>query len=122
MKSTSLNSKKIAAKIFIWPLRSYLRIIAVVGVIGLFQYQSIQIDILAREIRSLELTKKQLLNEKAVLQVDIDRLTHINRIEKLAKEKFGLISSSEDISRLVVKKFESDHSETANELKLAGVQ
>ena len=105
-----------------WPFKLYIRIIIVVAVIGLFQYQSIQIDILARDIRTLELKKKELLNEKAVLQVEIDRFTHINRIEKLAKEKFGLISSGENMHRLVVKKFNQNDQETTQDLKLAGVR
>ena len=122
MRNQSKTSKNSVIKVFFWPFKSYIRIIIVVVVIGLFQYQSIQIDILARDIRSLELKKKQLTNDKAVLQVDIDRLTHINRIEKLAKERFGLISSGEDMQRLVVKKFNQNDTETAQNFKLAGVR
>jgi cell division protein FtsB len=122
MKNQTGKQKSSFYRIFLWPFKSYIRIIIVVGIIGLFQYQSIQIDILAREIRSLELEKKQLLDEGVVLQVDIDRLTHINRIEKLAREKYGLISSSEEISRLQVKKFKQTDTENANDLKLAGVR
>lgn len=122
MRNQSRMSKNSFIKVFLWPFKSYIRIIIVVVVIGLFQYQSIQIDILARDIRSLELKKKQLINDRAVLQVDIDRLTHINRIEKLAEEKFGLISSGEDMQRLVVKKFNQNDPETAQNFKLAGVR
>ncbi len=122
MKNQTKTSKKAFIKVFIWPFKSYLRIIGVVVVIGLFQYQSIQIDILARETRSLELKKKQLLNERSLLQVEIDRLTHISRIEKLAREKYGLISSSEDMPRLVVKKFNQNDPNSSQDLKLAGVR
>ncbi len=116
------SAKKSPLKVFVWPLKSYIRIIAVVAVIGLFQYQSIQIDMLARDIRSLELKKKQLLNERAFLQVEIDRLTHINRIEHMARNKYGLIASGEEIPRLVVKKFNQNDPDTSQDLKLAGVQ
>ena len=122
MRDRSRTPKKSFIKAFLWPFKSYIRIIIVVAVIGLFQYQSIQIDILARDIRTLELKKKEQLNEKAVLQVEIDRFTHINRIEKLAKEKFGLISSGENMHRLVVKKFNQNDPETTQDLKLAGVR
>ena len=122
MRDRSRTPKKSFIKVFLWPFKSYIRIIIVVAVIGLFQYQSIQIDILARDIRTLELKKKELLNEKAVLQVEIDRFTHINRIEKLAKEKFGLISSGENMHRLVVKKFNQNDPETTQDLKLARVR
>ena len=121
MRNQPKMSKNSFIKIFLWPFKSYIRIIIVVVVIGLFQYQSIQIDILARDIRSLELKKKQLINDKGVLQVDIDRLTHINRIEKLAEEKFGLIYSGENMQKLVVKKFNQNDPETAQNFKLAGV-
>jgi cell division protein FtsL len=115
------SSKKAVARIFFWPFKSYIRIIVVVVAIGLFQYQSIQIDILAREIRTLELKKKQLIDERSMLRVEIDRLTHINRIEKLAREKYGLVSSGDDMKRLVVKKYDGSEREIKDELKLAGV-
>jgi len=122
MRSQTLKQKGSFYKIFLWPFKSYIRIIVVVVVIGLFQYQSIQIDILAREIRTLELKKKQLLDDGAVLHVQIDRLTHINRIEKLAREKYGLTSSGEEIPRLLVKKFDQSDPEISNDVKLAGVR
>ena len=113
------NSKNSPLKIILWPFKSYIRIIIVVSFFGLYQYQSIQVDIMAREIRTMELRKKQLVNERALLQVDIDRLTHLNRIEKLAREKFGLISSGDEVEHLVVKKFKK--SDQQKDLKLAGV-
>jgi cell division protein FtsL len=120
------NQKNPLLRILLWPFRSYLRILVVVAIIGLYQYQSIQIDILAREIRSLELKRNQLINEKATLQVQIDQLTHINRIEKLAKEKFGLIASGQDLEKLIIHKFDAKTKFTDKEhkvnIKLAGVQ
>lgn len=113
------GAKNSPFQIILWPFKSYIRIIIVVGVIGLFQYQAIQIDILAREIRTMELKKKQLINDRSLLEVEIDRLTHITRIEKLAREKFDLISSGEEIEHLVVKKFEA--TDQQKEIKLAGV-
>jgi len=115
------KNKNSVLKVILWPFKSYIRIMIVVAVIGFFQYQSIQIDILAREVRTLELKKKQLINERALLQVEIDRLTHINRIEKLARETFGLISSGEDIHRMTVKKFEHEVNPDQYKPKLAGV-
>ena len=115
------SPKSAVARIFLWPFKSYIRIIIVVSVIGLFQYQSIQIDILAREIRTLELKKKKLLDERTMLQVEIDRLTHINRIEKLAREKYGLVATGDEMKRLIVKKFDGPDKKQEDELKLAGV-
>jgi cell division protein FtsL len=120
------KSKKSIVKILLWPFKSYLRILGVVVVIGIYQYQSIQIDILAREIRSLELKRNQLMSEKTSLQVQIDQLTHINRIEKLAKEKFGLISSGNKIEKLVMKPYtpakDVPFSTPEKNLQLAGVK
>jgi cell division protein FtsL len=102
------NSKKSLLKILLWPFKSYLRILGVVVVIGIYQYQSIQMDILARDIRSLELKRNQLRNENSTLQVHIEQLTHINRIEKLAREKFGLILPGRIMEKLVMKPYSGD--------------
>ena len=95
------NSKNSLLKILLWPFKSYLRILGVVVVIGIYQYQSIQMDILARDIRSLELKRNQLRNDNTTLQLHIEQLTHINRIEKLAREKFGLILPGRIMEKLV---------------------
>jgi len=120
------NSKKSLIKILLWPFKSYLRILGVVVVIGIYQYQSIQIDILARDVRSLEVKRNQLVSDNTSLQVNIDQLTHINRIEKLAREKFGLIASGRKMEKLVMKPFSPDKdtplkSEEKN-IQLAGVK
>lgn len=108
--------------LLIWPFKSYIRIMIVVIFVALFQYQSIQIDILAREIRALEVKKNLLHNESTSLQAQIDRLTHINRVEKLANERFGLVAPGKKIDQIYVKKFERLPLEREKELKLAGVQ
>jgi len=120
------NSKKSIIQILLWPFKSYLRILGVVIVIGIYQYQSIQIDILAREIRSLELKRNQLASENTTLQVKIDQLTHINRIEKLAREKFGLISPGRKMEKLVMKPYSGDKEiplkNQEKNMQLAGVK
>ena len=120
------NSNNTFLRIILWPFRSYIRILIVVSIIGLYQYQSIQIDILAREIRTLELRRNQLINKRATLQVEIDQLTHINRIEKLAAEKFGLVASGQKMEKLVIQKFNSNSqladTDGAKSIKLAGVK
>ena len=109
------TSRKSIIKILLWPFKSYLRILGVVIFIGAYQYQSIQVDILARKIRSLELRRNQLVSEKTSLQVQIDQLTHINRIEKLAREKFGLIAPGRKMEKLVMKAYTPD-----NEIPIKG--
>ncbi len=120
------QTKKSILKIILWPFKSYLRILLVVFPIGLYQYQSIQIDILARDIRSLELKRNQLANQNATLHVQIDQLTHINRIEKLASEKFDLISTGQKMEKLVIKSYiperDKQMDEQKKKIKFAGVK
>lgn len=120
------NSKRSIIKILLWPFKSYLRILSVVIIIGIYQYQSIQVDILAREIRSLELKRNQLMSENTTLQVRIDQLTHINRIEILAREKFGLIAPGRKMEKLVMKPFSGDRNSQPKDqekiIQLAGAK
>ena len=98
---------------------------AVVVSIGIYQYQSIQIDILARDIRDLELKRNQLQNTNTSLQVRIDQLTHINRIEKIAREKFDLVAGGQTMEKLVIDPYTPDikirQEEEMQKVKLAGV-
>ena len=108
-------------KVLLWPFKSYLRIMIIVVAVGLYQYQSIRVDILAREIRNLEQKRNQLNNETATLQVSIDQLTHINRIEKMANERFGLIAPGRELPTLIIDKYEQEDT-TSRELGLAGMR
>lgn len=120
------QKKNSILKIILWPFKSYIRILLVVLPIGLYQYQSIQIDILARDILSLELKRNQLVNQNATLHVQIDQLTHINRIEKLASEKFDLISTGQKMEKLVIKSYipeqDKQMDEQKKKIKFAGVK
>ena len=115
------SSNRSLIKILLWPFKSYLRILIVVAIIGLYQYQSIQIDILARKIRSMEMKRNQLLNKKSSLQVEIDQLTNINRIEKIAAEKFKLHAAGKDVKHLVIPGYKDTAKEKKRNLKYAGV-
>jgi cell division protein FtsL len=108
-------------KVLLWPFKSYLRIMIIVAIVGLYQYQSIQIDILAREIRDLEVARNQLKDETATLQVSIDQLTHINRIEKSAREQVGRRAPGRDLPTLIIDKYESQDT-TGGDLELAGMR
>ena len=109
-------------KIISWPFKSFFRIFVVVIVVGLYIYQAVTVDELAREIRMLEVQHRELQNNKASFEAEIEKLTNINRIEKMAKEKFGLINSGSQIENLEMKKFEKE-SEPIDDQKihLAGV-
>jgi cell division protein FtsL len=109
-------------KIVSWPFKSFFRIFIVVIIIGLYIYQAVTIDELAREVRILEVKHRQLENEKANLDIHIEQLTNINRIEKLAKEKFGLVNGGNQIENLVIKKYEKENRPIEEQkIQLAGV-
>ena len=123
MKSVPKNRNSVI-QIILWPFKSYVRILIVFGVIGFYQYQSFQIDFLAHELRQLELKKDSLLNETNTLRVKIDQLTHINRVEKLAKRRYGLSLAGSDFERLVIKEYENKSKskwEEDQEIHVAGV-
>jgi hypothetical protein len=70
----------------------------------------------------LEIEYKNLQNDKESLAIEIEQLTNINRIQKLAKEKFGLINGGNQIENLVIKKYEKkQHPSENEEIQLAGV-
>jgi cell division protein FtsL len=112
-------------RIILWPFKSYIRILIVFGVIGLYQYQSFRIDLLARELRQLELKKESLLNDTNGLRVKIDQLTHINRVEKIANKRYGLFLAGSDFERLVIKEYKDKKEskwQTDKEIHIAGVR
>ena len=59
------------------------------------------------------------------MQVHIDQLTNINRIEKLAYEKFGLVALGQKREKIVIKSFNPEKDlqleEQKERLRLAGV-
>ena len=112
----------IMLKIISWPFKSFFRIFVVVVVVGLYIYQAVTVDELAREIRVLEMQHRELLNAKANFEAEIEKLTNINRIEKMAKEKFGLINNANQIENLEIEKYEKEREPVENQkIQLAGV-
>jgi len=92
-------------RVISWPFKSFFRIFIVVAVVGLYIYQAVTVDELAREIRMLENQHRELQNDKANFEAEIEKLTNINRIEKMAKEKFGLINSANQIEKYILVEF-----------------
>ncbi len=81
-------------------------LIIVVVIVSSYLYQSFQIDLIMTEMHTLHLKKKQLLSETESLQAEVDRLGNIDRVSKIATEKFDLHFSDE--SQLVIKIDEGD--------------
>ena len=122
MKNKYESPSFIMLKIISWPFKSFFRIFIVVLIVGLYIYQAVSVDQLAREIRMLEVEYKNLQNENESLAIEIEQLTNINRIQKLAKEKYGLINAGNQLESLVIKKFEKKQQPVeSKEIQLAGV-
>ncbi len=99
-------------------------------VISLGLYQTFQVDLLMQDLRKLEDERKNLLSETEQLQGEVDRLGNIDRIGKIASEKYHLVNNTDDVLVLELKdpdKLESlkrkfaRRSEKQEEYKLAGV-
>ena len=72
----------------------------------------------------MELKKESLLNETNTLKVKIDQLSHINRIEELAKKRFGLTLAGSDFERLVIREYKDNSKEweAEHDIHIAGIQ
>ena len=122
MNTINPSPLKTMFRIVLWPFRSYLRILLIVGVIGLYIYQAIKVDMLAKEIRVLEIKRAQLLHENTNLKTELDQLTNINRIEKIARDRFNLINAGKEIEYLVIEPYEPETSLKAEQVNYAGVK
>lgn len=115
------NNLKFIIRLIVWPFRSYLRILLVVLVFVVAELQSSQLDIIARQITTLDEVKKQLLHENARMESEINKLTNINVIQKKAREQFGLIEAGNLSGKLVINKYEAKDGIEEKEIKMAGV-
>ena len=98
---------------------------------SIYLYQSFQIDLIMKDLHKLTQQKKQLLSETESLQAEIDRMSNIDVISKIANEKYGLEFSRGQF--LVVKIDDSDDLQTIQKqfaqeekkiekIKTAGIQ
>ncbi len=69
-----------------------------------------QVDLLMKDIRELEVQKRQLLSERERVRAEVKRLKNIDRIGQIAEQKLGLINDPEPVRKLRMEKFgELDH-------------
>lgn len=103
----------------------------IVVVFSIYLYQSFQIDLIMKDLHQLHQEKKQLISETASLQSEIDRLSNVDVIAKIAKEKFGLEFSREHFSVVKIDDFDDLHSikkqfaqeeKKIEKIKTAGIQ
>ena len=81
------------------PIRKKIIALAVlfgmVLVISLRMYQGFYVDLLMKDLHQLEQEKKQLLSETNKLKAEVYRLKNVDRIYKIAGEKFGLVVNND---------------------------
>ena len=103
----------------------------IVVIFSVYLYQSFQIDLIMKDLHQLHQEKKQLISETASLQSEIDRLSNIDVISKIAKEKFGLDFSREQFSVVKIDDFDDLYSikkqfaqeeKKIEKIKTAGIQ
>ena len=87
-------------------------LIFIVLLISVYLYQSFKIDLIMKDLHALHEKRKQLISETESLQAEVDRLSNIDRVSKVAREKFDLEFSDEQT--LVVR---IDENEKINEIK-----
>lgn len=121
-----VKAKKMSNKIF-----SVFFLSTIVILISVYLYQSFQIDLIMKDLHSLQLTKERLMSETETLQGKVDRLSNIDRVSKIAQDKFNLEFSEdkpqvikiEDGGNLaaIKKKFDKEEDKIHN-IKSAGIQ
>ena len=90
-----------------------LFLVLVVLVVSSYLYQSFQIDLIMKDMHVLHQKKKQLLSETESLQAEVNRLSNIDRISRIAAKDFNLTFSNE--SQLVIKIDDADNFERLKE-------
>jgi len=95
-------------------------------------YQTFSVDLLMKDIHVLEQQKRLLLSQTEELQAEVNRLSNIDRITRLAQQKFHLVNNTDKIYILNLKdgshlrdlqeSFARRRQNRQKRLNLAGVQ
>lgn len=125
MKKKKLNIK------FNNKIKALMIIFSIVIFIALKMYLMFQVDLIMKDRRVLGLKLKKINGQTEKLQAEVDRLSNIDRIMRIAREKYGMVNNND--GNLAIKLIDSDRlnafkEEFANKEKktvkvnLAGVQ
>jgi cell division protein FtsL len=106
-KKTKTNNLVVSllGRMLLRPLKFYIGVLVIIAIPVLMTYQAVTLDVLAQDTRALEQQKETLQSQVDALQVEIDQLTNINRIEKLAREQFGLVGGNDEMERMVINEY-----------------
>ncbi|MCD4691861.1 MAG: septum formation initiator family protein [Calditrichales bacterium] len=101
MKAKRKTDNRLSKRIY-----SILILFGLVLVISLKMYQVFKVDLLMKDLRSLEQQKKQLVSQTEKLEAEVDRLSNIDRIGKIAVEKYNLVNNTDEVIILQLDNFD----------------
>ncbi|MBD3226146.1 MAG: hypothetical protein GF313_15570 [Caldithrix sp.] len=86
-------------------LISFAILVLLVIAIGLSMYQSFKIDLMMKDLHDLTERRKQLMSDTQQLQSEVNKLTNIDRIQRMALRN-GMIRNTDDRKVLLFKENE----------------
>lgn len=101
MKAKRITDNRLSKRIY-----SIFILFGLVLVISLKMYQVFKVDLLMKDLRSLEQQKKQLVSQTEKLKAEVDRLSNIDRIGKIAVEKYNLVNNTDEVIILQLDNFD----------------
>ena len=101
MKAKRKTNNRLSKRIY-----SILILFGLVLVISLKMYQIFKVDLLMKDLRRLEQQKKQLVSQTEKLEAEVDRLSNIDRIGKIAVEKYNLVNNTDEVIILQLDNFD----------------
>lgn len=101
MKAKRKTNNRLSKRIY-----SIFILFGLVLVISLKMYQVFKVDLLMKDLRSLEQQKKQLVSQTEKLEAEVDRLSNIDRIGKIAVEKYNLVNNTDEVIILQLDNFD----------------
>lgn len=97
-------SRKSKSKARQWLLRFAL-LFGVVMSISLKLYIHFQVDLLNKDIHTLEVQRNQLLSEREKMRAEVKRLQNIDRITQIAQQKLSLVNDPEAVQVIRLDQF-----------------
>ena len=112
-------------------IKILLSLFGIILFIALKMYLMFQVDLLMKDRRNLTLQFKNISGQTEKLQAEVDRLSNVDRIMRVAREKYGMINDKDEtlaIQLIDFRRLNAFKEEFANKEKkvvrvnLAGVQ
>jgi len=110
----------------------YLIIFTIISVLFLYMYQTVTVDLLMRDLHTLQRQKQLLLSETNRLEGEVEKLSNIDRIPKLAAKRYQMVPNNDKILIIkmrgakelekVKKQFARRFNRKHKKVNLAGVQ